>query len=96
MLEEAEGDVTGAASYIEHFPRCRNPRGGGGGRGTRVEGAYEVVPGGSLDRWIKERAERERNAHFHNRWMPSDMKSFMVSYEDATLLNTPATEYSLD
>ena len=28
---------------------------------------------------------------FHRRWMPRDMKSFMVSYEVATLLNTPAT-----
>jgi hypothetical protein len=33
----------------------------------------------------------ERYAHFHKRWIPRDMKSFMVSYEAATLLNTPAT-----
>lgn len=30
---------------------------------------------------------------FHRRWIPRDMKSFMVSYEVATLLNTPATVY---
>lgn len=28
---------------------------------------------------------------FHNLCIPKDMKSFIVSYEDATLLKTPAT-----
>lgn len=31
---------------------------------------------------------------FHKRWIPRDMKSFMVSYEAATLLKTPATRAS--
>lgn len=32
-----------------------------------------------------------RYAHFQSRWMPRDMQSFMISYEVATLLKTPAT-----
>lgn len=35
--------------------------------------------------------ERERGTDFQRRWIPRDMQSFMVSYEAATLLKTPAT-----
>lgn len=51
VVEEAEGDVAGAAGYVEHFPALGGGggglgRGGGGGRGeTGVYGTDEVVSG---------------------------------------------------
>lgn len=38
--------------------------------------------------------EAAGRTYFHNRCIPSDIKSFMVSYEAATLLKTPATANS--
>jgi hypothetical protein len=32
---------------------------------------------------------------FQSRWIPRDMKSFMVSYEAATLVKTPATAIAI-
>lgn len=83
VVEQAEGDVTGAASYVEHFPG----RGGRGRGAAWVKGANEMVSGGLLDCY----GESEEGADFQRRWIPRDMKSFMASYEAATLLNTPAT-----
>lgn len=47
VVKEAEGDVSGAASYVEHFPTLGGGGRGGGGRGgeTRVYRADEVVSG---------------------------------------------------
>lgn len=42
VVEEAEGDVTCSASYVEHAPAGVRAWVGGGG-GARVDGADEVV-----------------------------------------------------
>jgi len=40
---------------------------------------------------IEGRKRRYWGTNFHSLWIPRDMKSFMVSYEAAILLKTPAT-----
>lgn len=47
MVEEAEGNVAGAAGDVQHAPALTGGR-GGGGRGARVEGADEVVSVGEI------------------------------------------------
>lgn len=73
--EHAEGDIACASGDVEDL--LRPARGVGG---PRVQGGDEMVPGerggglvqgrGAIVRW---------GTHFHRRWTPRDMRSFILS-----------------
>lgn len=78
---------------------CCGPRGSGPGVSGEKPGLSEATKW-SLRQRTREvnnlvtcigiRSSRE-NTHFHTRCQPNDIKSFMRSYDSATLVKTPAT-----
>lgn len=87
-MEHAEGNITGASGDIEYvLRRWWVVRGE-----ARVERADKVVPGEeySLVEGLQG-STRDCYTHFHMRCQPKDIRSFILSYDSATLWKTSAT-----
>lgn len=88
MVEHAEGNITGASGDIEYVLRRRWVVRGE----ARVERVNKVVPA-EENRLAKalQGSRRDCYTHFHMRCQPKDIRSFILSYDSATLWKTSAT-----